>query len=91
MEMLRGTSRVFQTRSGKLLYATYDICRVHRKVLYSLQVSPSFVGTGVFSLGSRFRYSGHTEKQVMQQVQSVRRQQPQVIIQLFFCFNCIRG
>lgn len=52
-------------------------------VLYSLQVSPSFVGTGVFSLGSRFRYSGHTEKQVMQQVQSVRRQQPQVIIQLF--------
>ena len=87
MEMLRGTSRVFQTRSGKS--TTYDICRVHRKVLYSLQVSPSFVGTGVFSLGSRFRYSGHTEKQVMQQVQSVRRQQPQVIIQLFF--NCIRG
>jgi hypothetical protein len=42
-------------------------------------VSPSFGGTGVFSLGSRFRYSGHTEKQVMQeQLQSVRRQPPQV-------------
>ena len=45
-----------------------------------LQVSPGFGGTGVFSLGSRFRYSGHTEKQVMQEVQNVRRQPPQVCV-----------
>ena len=44
------------------------------------KVSPSFGGTGIFSLGSRFKYSGHTEKEALQQVQSTQRQPPEVLI-----------
>lgn len=67
----------FETPSRQACKHLWKCCVEHHAFFRLVQVSPSFVGTGVFSLGSRFRYSGHTEKQVMQQVQSVRRQQPE--------------
>ena len=67
----------FETPSRQACKHLWKCCVEHHAFFRLVQVSPSFVGTGVFSLGSRFRYSGHTEKQVLQQVQSVRRQQPE--------------
>ncbi len=46
--------------------------------LIDTKVSPTSVGTGVFSMNSRLAYSGETEKQADQQVQIIRRQPPQV-------------
>ena len=66
-----------------------DIVTVPNVLIPFLQVSPGFGGTGVFSLGSRFRYSGHTEKQVMQEVQNVRRQPPQVCVLSLVSVFCI--
>ena len=65
LKTLRNTSL-----SGQVTVSDFD---------FLVQVSPTFSGTGVFSLGSRFRYSGSTEKQVLQQVQNIRRPQPQVL------------
>ena len=48
--------------------------------IFLFKVSPSFGGTGIFSLGSRFKYSGHTEKEALQQVQSTQRQPPEVLL-----------
>ena len=55
-----------------------------------MQVSPSFTGTGVFSLGSRFKFSGHTQKQALQQVQNHHRQPPQVRVVKRWKIKCFK-
>ena len=67
----------FETPSRKACKHLWKCCVEHHAFFRLVQVSPSFVGTGVFSLGSKFKYSGSTEKQALQQIQSVRRQQPE--------------
>uniref|UniRef100_A0A0K2UD29 FERM domain-containing protein n=1 Tax=Lepeophtheirus salmonis TaxID=72036 RepID=A0A0K2UD29_LEPSM len=63
----------FETPSRSACKHLWKCCVEHHAFFRLVQVSPS----GLFSLGSRFRYSGRTEKEVMQQVSSIRRQPPQ--------------
>ncbi len=68
----------FETPSRQACKHLWKCCVEHHAFFRLVQVNPGFGSSGgVFSLGSRFRYSGHTEKQVLQQVQSVQRQPPQ--------------
>lgn len=66
----------FETPSRQACKHLWKCCVEHHAFFRLVQVSPSFGGTGVFSLGSRFRFSGSTEKQALSQVQSVRRPPP---------------
>ena len=68
----------FETPSRQACKHLWKCCVEHHAFFRMVQVNPGYGGTGVFSLSSRFRYSGHTEKQVMEEVQNVRRQPPQV-------------
>eukprot|EP00095_Tigriopus_kingsejongensis_P005999 maker-scaffold505_size153196-snap-gene-0.22 protein:Tk05999 transcript:maker-scaffold505_size153196-snap-gene-0.22-mRNA-1 annotation:"4.1 G protein " len=67
----------FETPSRQACKHLWKCCVEHHAFFRLVQVSPSFGGTGVFSLGSRFRFSGSTEKQALSEVQSIRRPQPQ--------------
>ncbi len=72
----------FETPSRQACKHLWKCCVEHHAFFRLVQVSPSFAGAGVFSLGSRFRYSGHTEKEAVKQVQNVRRQTPKVTVEL---------
>eukprot|EP00096_Caligus_rogercresseyi_P009441 TRINITY_DN3212_c0_g2_i1.p1 TRINITY_DN3212_c0_g2~~TRINITY_DN3212_c0_g2_i1.p1 ORF type:complete len:821 (+),score=153.89 TRINITY_DN3212_c0_g2_i1:54-2465(+) len=63
----------FETPSRSACKHLWKCCVEHHAFFRLVQVSPS----GMFSLGSRFRYSGRTEKEVLQQASSIRRQPPQ--------------
>ena len=69
----------FETPSRQACKHLWKCCVEHHAFFRLVQVSPgSFNGSTAFSLGSRFRYSGHTEKEALRQANSVRRQPPKV-------------
>ncbi|XP_018022829.1 putative uncharacterized protein DDB_G0282133 [Hyalella azteca] len=53
-------------------------CCVEHHAFFRLTQSAGSGPQAVFSLGSKFRYSGRTEKEVMQEARSSCRQQPEV-------------
>ena len=76
---------------SRIKYTQFKPDSILSLTILSIKVSPSFGGTGIFSLGSRFRYSGHTQKEALQQVQNTQRQPPQVkdIAKIYITYNII--
>lgn len=66
----------FETPSRQACKHLWKCCVEHHAFFRLVQVSPTANSSGMFGLGSKFRYSGRTEKEVSQEITDVRRHPP---------------
>jgi len=66
----------FETPSRQACKHLWKCCVEHHAFFRLVQVSPTANSNGMFGLGSKFRYSGRTEKEVSQEITDIRRHPP---------------